>query len=308
MAEHNFKMDERWTLFTKSNSYDEFSKTCIPDLYLKPEVPEDIREMFAFIHRLLSLSYFEWELYDIASLKSLQTFEAAMRQRYKEVMGKEWEKVTMRPLVKWFEQRGYFEALNAEFMEQVVDIRNRQSHPDRHNVSGFIIRQWIDHSRDCINGLYEDINLRKKRKSWVLKMNQWVTKHKTKEWLLYKNNKEYYLIQRPVFLFYDNKRQKYHYRFHVINDMFTKSEDRSTIGILSLTASGYEVNGEEMLLRVGDDLFTLTSHLHDRDREVFRICRQQLLDRSSQVYKDNVICELGIGDEFNSYFRPFLKL
>ncbi len=159
------KFDETWTVFTSfSANRDAFGKEFVPEIFLKPQVHKDIVENFRIIEKLLEHSYFEYQFYDVAFLKSLLTFEMALKLRYKEINSNDWDK--KKPLIQlidWFQKRNYFEVYNDEYLKMIREIRNLVTHPSEHSFSGPHSRHLIENVLDLINGLYEDPKLRKER-------------------------------------------------------------------------------------------------------------------------------------------------
>ncbi len=139
----NFTMDERWSLWVPDADFNKFKEIFIPDLYLKREVPDDIREMYKLIERILELSYFEYELYDIAMLKSFHAVEAILRLKFKELNPDYNKRIILAKIVEWFQENNYFEG-DIEFMKLMVDIRNHNSHPEKRSFGGGLMKQWIE--------------------------------------------------------------------------------------------------------------------------------------------------------------------
>lgn len=162
----NFKRDPRWEALYGDVSLKDFVDTKIPLIRWKKEVNQDIKNVFEVIHKLLIHSYYEYLFIDTAVIRSFQVFEMALKIRYKEINITAWD--SKRPLVKlieWFRTRDYFERQDREFFEYVRSTRNYLSHPERHNIAGSMWFHWIETTVDLINDLYEDIELRKRRRT-----------------------------------------------------------------------------------------------------------------------------------------------
>lgn len=166
------EMDETWTVFDGViNNMEKFIKQFMPDMYLKPEVHKDVVENFRVIRKLIECSYFEYKIYDVAVLKTALTMEMAMKLRYNELNPEKWDnKKSLVQLIKWFEERNYFEAYYPEYMDNMRKIRNTLAHPNEHQYGGASEAALIERIIDIVNGLYEDPPLRLLRKEKTLNM------------------------------------------------------------------------------------------------------------------------------------------
>nr|WP_294991374.1 hypothetical protein [uncultured Sediminibacterium sp.] len=161
-------IDPRWGHDEPTFPYDVFYKTLVPDLYLKDEVPEDVKGQWKVIKSLIELSYYQTEFMDLAVHKALLSLEMAMKFRHKEItQSDKGLNLTMKPLLYWFYSRGYFEADHEEYIKHIEFMRNHYSHPKLHSFGGHFIVHNIYHPLSMINDLYEDTELRKERdKVW----------------------------------------------------------------------------------------------------------------------------------------------
>jgi hypothetical protein len=166
------EIDQTWTVFANfSNNRESFSKEFIPDIFLKPQVNNDVVENFRVIKKLLEYSYFEYKFYDVATLKSILTLEMALKIRYKEVSSIDWDKrKPLMQLIDWFQQQNYFEVYNDEYLKMIREIRNLLVHPSQHSFSGPAGKNLIQGVLDLINGLYENPELRKDRMELTTKI------------------------------------------------------------------------------------------------------------------------------------------
>lgn len=160
--------DPRWT----TDNFEQHCKNNVPEIYLKESVNKDVRDSFRIVKKLAELSFFEWEIYDVAAQKAMVTFELALKKRYFEITQDPWPgKKPLKQLIDWFHDRGYFEVYHPYFLERLRMIRNHLTHHEHYWFGGAIHRQWIASCADLINDLYEDTTLRKERMSTVLKLN-----------------------------------------------------------------------------------------------------------------------------------------
>ncbi|HEY1039742.1 MAG TPA: hypothetical protein VGF30_10075, partial [Bacteroidia bacterium] len=78
-----------------------FKEQWLGELYLKPEVSEEIREQAFIINKLLLHSYYEYDFIDIAMLQGIISFEKALRIRYSELENKSARKLNLGELIDW---------------------------------------------------------------------------------------------------------------------------------------------------------------------------------------------------------------
>jgi hypothetical protein len=160
------KRDSRWDIFYPDISLEEFANEKMPKAIFKDAVNIQIKNAFEIVHKLLTHSYFEYLFLDIAVTRALQIFEMSLVLRYKELSdGKEWDLKTkpLKQLIGWFRERHYFEINDERFLTHVRESRNALSHLKGHNFGGIASIHWIDTVCDLINGLYDDVDLRKQR-------------------------------------------------------------------------------------------------------------------------------------------------
>lgn len=157
-----FKKDTFWDSFEDGRTYDSFKNKLLPDLYLKTEVPESIKQSFQVVHKLLLHSYCEYRFVEIALTKTMITFEQALKARYSELNSKQF-KGKLQPLINWFHKNNHFEINNQEYIDIIRGIRNSQAHPSPDYVPGIMSIQIIEQVCILINDLYEDVAKRKER-------------------------------------------------------------------------------------------------------------------------------------------------
>ncbi|MES2331356.1 MAG: hypothetical protein V4539_17260 [Bacteroidota bacterium] len=158
------EIDPRWGQDSRILDYETFYNTIDTDLYLKPEVNEDVQGHWKVIKSLIELSYYQYEFIDLAVHKAFVSFEMAMKFRHKEVENTDWaSNQTMRPLIYWFFSRGYFETTSKEYIERMIWMRNHFAHPKMHSFGGRFTWHNIFSPLHFINDLYENRELRKER-------------------------------------------------------------------------------------------------------------------------------------------------
>lgn len=158
--------DKRWEIFHGDISLEEFATEKMPKAIFKDVVNNHVKNAFEVVHKLLTHSYYEYLFLDIAITRALQIFEMALVLRYQELNdGAVWD-LKNKPLIqliKWFRERHYFEINDEGFLTHVRESRNALSHLKGHNFGGIAGIHWIDTVCDLINGLYDDVMLRKQR-------------------------------------------------------------------------------------------------------------------------------------------------
>lgn len=62
-----FSKDTRWDIFLGCQDWESFKENIVPKIYLKSDVPSDIKNSFKIIEKLLLHSYYEYEFFDVVS-------------------------------------------------------------------------------------------------------------------------------------------------------------------------------------------------------------------------------------------------
>jgi hypothetical protein len=167
----DFTPDARMQVFVGCETYESFLNVMLPDIWLNVNVSEDVKKNFRVIRKLLEHSYYEYEFCDMAATKALMTTEMALKIRYRELTKELWStkdknakpKRNLKNLIDWFNDKTYFEVYNPCFLDKIRAIRNYLAHPENFSFGGPIMIQWVEHSVDLINDIYEDPDLRKIR-------------------------------------------------------------------------------------------------------------------------------------------------
>jgi len=157
--------DSLWEGFVDIPSdFNLFTQKFIPEIYFREAVHSDIKESFRVIQKLLQHSFFEYQFFDIATLRSVITLEMALKIRYEEINSKRWkESKGLKELISYFFTGNYFEVYNSNYLDSLRTIRNHMVHPYHHGYGGPTSAPVIKNVIDIINGLYEDPHLRKSR-------------------------------------------------------------------------------------------------------------------------------------------------
>lgn len=159
-----FQKDSIWNLW-KFNSIEYFQKL-VSNLTLKPEVAEDVIQRFEIIKKLVLHSYFVYEFLDIASDQALLTFEMALKKRYLELTGKDFEsnRDELLNLIKWGAEQGLFEE-DEQAVQHLRRLRNYAVHSKENSTMGNMAFMIVADIVELINGLYENVDSRKERKA-----------------------------------------------------------------------------------------------------------------------------------------------
>jgi hypothetical protein len=159
------KRDRRWELFYGDISLEQFVDEKLPAPVFKKDVNKDVVNSFGVVYQLLIHSYYQYLFVDLAVARALHIFEMALWIRYKELNGNEWDlkKKPLSQLIDWFNERFYFEIADKSFLSHVRSARNEMTHLKGFNFAGSASLHWINTVVDLINGLYDDIELRKER-------------------------------------------------------------------------------------------------------------------------------------------------
>lgn len=163
--------DEITALLFPSKNYEEYYEKFIMPIYISNKIPENLLYEIDNVKKLLSHSYYEYSFIDLALLHASFVLEKAIRIKYEEI-GEALKIKTFEKLIVWAFNKGLFETENIEVVHQIREIRNYKVHD--HKINGFggvAYFKKILNSISLINDLFEDPNLRKKRKTILKKLN-----------------------------------------------------------------------------------------------------------------------------------------
>lgn len=158
--------DGRMQCFVGNETWKSFLENSVPKIWFKPNVSPEIVRSFNVVQKLMEFGYCEYEFCDIAAVKSLLNLEMALKIRYFELTGEQWNQKSTKPprnlsnLMKWFGERQYFEIENEDYLKHVRWMRNYWAHPERYGFGGLLFLKWVYNSIDLINDIYEDVSLR----------------------------------------------------------------------------------------------------------------------------------------------------
>jgi hypothetical protein len=158
-------MDLRWSIFASTQTFEMFCKDALPEIYLKPEVPDQVVKSMQLVKSLLEFSYFNYEFYDEAALRALLTFEMAVNIRAKEVGIFFTENDSLKKKIDRFNRAHYFEVYNDDYLNGIRKTRNLLIHTTSYGYAGPFKRHLIVQPLNLINDLYENPILREQRKN-----------------------------------------------------------------------------------------------------------------------------------------------
>lgn len=206
-----FKKDSRWDLWGINSI--QFFKNISNNLIFKPIISDEIIKRFEVIKKLILYSYFEYEFLDVAFQSALMTFELALKIRFEELVKRKPSKKELHlyNLIKWGASENLFE--DDEFIvHSLRKLRNSTVHPRNYQLFGYLVIEVIQGIVDTINGLYENIDLRKARKSEKDRLNELFEKLIKNGAILETNNKRL-IIFKAILLYFNNIAQSAIYYF-----------------------------------------------------------------------------------------------
>lgn len=269
------QMDDTWTVFDGvTDNMAKFIKQFMPDMFLKPEVHKDVVENFRVVRKLVECSFFEYKIYDVGVLKTALTMEMAMKLRYNELNPEKWDnKKPLFQLIKWFEERNYFEAYYPEYMDNMRKIRNTLAHPNEHSFGGASGVNLIERIVDIVNGLYEDPALRTFRKQKTLEIIKVIESFHGR--MVCTEGDKRYLVYRAWPGFVNNKNDSLEIHFYykptcTYSDKFMEENNLAWAPVLYFKANSIEINKDSILLKneQGGHLL-LTAFKDEKDDDAF---------------------------------------
>lgn len=307
---HLPKMDKRWDIFYGKISFDEFTNEKMPKPHFKNEVNEEIKKAFEVVSKLLAHSYYEYLFIDIAVSRALQIVEMALVIRYRELNnGEEWVLVDkpLKNLFGWFLKRHYFEYNSFQFLEHVRDVRNYLVHPKGHNFGGTASLHWIDTTCEIINGLYEDVELRKKRwadtNDFSIKLNEYL---KQGGKLLFLGQVYYIYAAGPLKI--DNRADPVLCYFSLFPFFDSSSTQVKSPIVLSYPFSQISLNNSVVDFSLGAGKITLTNVLKGSEKRLINYFKGKVISDQSYGTSNKVLAFIAnqeIRKLLNSSVRKF---
>lgn len=273
--------DERWSAH-QINSFDEYSEKVAKRIYLKPVVDKHVRGIFRLVQRLIDFAYYEYEFFDLASMKALLAFELSLKNRYKSFKNTHSGNLrTLKEYIEWFWQNGYFETDSKRFLDQIRNIRNNYAHPNFHSFGGPMVSWPIMAVADLINDLYEDVNLRKLRKQETEKINKLLHEMTQSGGILKMNDGTNHPVHLFSLAFFNNKHieKKYHFVYKPIfkiPDLYFKGGSIPVYPAIDLVCHSLQINTIELIAfgKNGEEVFRLSTPKADQQTQLHQWHRQ----------------------------------
>ena len=165
------KMDSVWELWN-IDSKKEFEQRFVVPLVFHQNVNKEIIGRFELVKKLIEYSYYDYQLLDAAYERCILSLELALNIRYSELEGNTFDGAGgLSSLLNWAQRNSLFEQ---EFkrIASFLHFRNHLGHLKQNQQLGILAVDLINSTIDVINGLYENIDLRKERKREVRKLKK----------------------------------------------------------------------------------------------------------------------------------------
>lgn len=215
--------------------------------------------------------YYEYEFLDVALDTTLLTFEMALKIRYREITGEKFKKKKKDKseficLIEWGTNQELFED-DEPVIHSLRRLRNMTSHPENHRLAGPTSLDIIHRIAEVINGLYEDVNLRKARKREESKVNTHLQKIIENGAVLEFNNKRLIIFKAELLQFKNwSNPNNYHILFWPIFDPVEKNGKIDTYDPFLFSFTDYKFEG---------DSFYVYNKMYDKEAKLLRIVKPE---------------------------------
>jgi hypothetical protein len=263
-----------------------FDQYCarIPVWFFKKEVPEDVRKNFEVVEQLLAHSYYEYRFIDEAYAKALHTLEMAMNMRYKELTNAQ-RNLRFPKLIRKLHSLNQFET-TPQILEHLKWMRDYYSHPSSHSFGGIFTWGRIEPIAFLINEMYEDPNLRAKRKALEKSFQETQLQKNLKQFMVLDDNWKKTILYMIQLLFIDNKEDPNVYHFSGI-PLFDLKHTDGGLGRRVPEGFGFSVTNVSFL----ENTFECN-----------------LIDNGSQIKLYPIVANETCQREFNSWNEEYLKI
>lgn len=270
--------DPRWDIVASGADYQTFLKS-LPDFFLKEAVPKHIKKDAEMAFKMLSFSYFEYEFIDLAFTQFIVCFEKALKSKHKElqnsfvntapITSKKKRYLTFEDLINWAFEHNLLEANNTIRAHSLRDLRNGKMHAPTNSLGGFLYLQKTNEPLLYVNDLYEDVDLRRKRKEMTSLLHDTIKSIVARD-ALWDVNGEMLIVIDALVIFINNKLDKNRYCITLVLafDLTSLSEGKHiTPPSLNLNFDSYETNdlGDIIISQQGEILGILRgSNQHEK--------------------------------------------
>lgn len=162
MPEYPLEPDARAELIAGNFGFNTYQQK-VPELYLKPEVPQIVRDHIDIAQKILRHSFFVYDFIDVAFTQVIIGLEKALRLRYTEATGGGDDELTFYKLSEWAHSLNLFEFNDKSIIDAYRKVRNGKVHDAKNTLGGIVYLNRILEPLNMINDLYEDVPLRKER-------------------------------------------------------------------------------------------------------------------------------------------------
>lgn len=131
-------------------------------IVLREEISKDVKKEFKTIKDLIVCSAKNPNFLGVAYDRCFLIFEMALKKRFEEIEKKKTQQSLLQ-LITWADKNQFFEE-EVDQVRKINKLRRKSAHPEQWNLLGAIPFYGIQFIKNMINGLYEDIKLRKARK------------------------------------------------------------------------------------------------------------------------------------------------
>lgn len=263
-----FELDSIWKKFGISSPDD--LRALTKELTLRNEVPESVKKEFETIKDLIIHSYSKYRFLDSACGKALFTFEMALKKRYEEIEGSKCQK-GLPKLITWAIKNNLFEEEEHQ-IRSLKDLRDKSAHPEDWKLLGNLSLCIIIRIKNIINGLYEDSELTRSRKSEYDRINK-ILKSFNDNGAILDINTQGFIVFLSQLVFYDNIHSPaiYYFLFYPIFDLTISEYKRVDVSppVIFKTKSYSRKLGEMHFFGFSKDekiILTLIEKSKDKDR------------------------------------------
>jgi hypothetical protein len=276
-AINSLAKDSRWEGWPES-SFENFQTMASVSRFAH-QVPETVVKCFEVVRKLILHSYFEYEFLDVAFEKTLFIFELALKIRYEEINGKRPTRKcsNLLELIEWASKKGMFED-DETAIQSIRQLRNVMAHPERNKLFGYLSLDCIQKIVEVINGLYEDVNLRKSRKHEEARIESSLDEYLKKGAELELHNIRL-IIFKASLLYYDNKvlPPKCYFLFWPIFDLAPRDERVNVCEPIVFSSNYWEFT---------DDVFRFKSDVDEHEAKLRRIAENENVHKYEKWRKD----------------------
>ncbi len=277
-----------WNIHSKQD-FDHF----LPRIEFHPQVDKEVTQRFDLVRKLIHHSYHEYDFLDAAYERALLTLEMSLHRRHIELEGTPSEH-TLTALISWGQNRGLFED-QKRITDGLVNLRNHVGHLKAHYQVGYLALGLIQRIIEIINDLYEDDELRKKRKREI-RCCQRILKQVVNDGAILEWQKQRLIIFRAELLWFENRLSphRYYFLFWPLFDPIEKEESVKICDPLVICCDMWKTKENTLVFHeINDDGELRLLDLSKSEDECKYRDWKQLFDQSSFPLQQFVEIEIG---------------